>query len=579
MAGQPAGMDEPASYTYDIFVSYATADRELVKRYVERFRRADLRVWWDQEIYEGKWGREIETALNDSRRILVFVSKNAVESGYVFVEAKLAREKNKLIPIRIDNTPLKFEFDGLLALIQQWSLHDLVDWDNDARLLRLCSLCGKQIDEVSAQPQSEDPQAQVRSWLDHIDNVDSIAEALAVAVLESEPYATVLAAAEPLRNDLRNRSSPDKPIPISLGRLTRSRDKMVKTIGAEIYPVRPARLKMTIDCIRFSDERRAHALLYLVWETVDELRKPLTDWLNGLACRGDVNTRYRVAIAVGVLAQQVFPSVFDGLIRNWALSDREPERQTADLALSIATLAPEVEDAVGSVLIKDWSAEDASVPELRAAVELACGSTGFRLAPQAISVLKRIAQRNHKKLLADARRAVTRLVTTACTSEGDGLFDLTSFLSALADWAEQPSDPDVPSYVPISLFLSALARLPISDPTGGPSLARLFDAREKMRPVGTTQSETVLHACGRAFKTALSRQDDREFAQDILRVWAEAQREERFEPDPILALGRSIFRATEINSRDRQRVEHIFRHFYQAKFLASDATEIVEGTP
>jgi TIR domain-containing protein len=570
MAGQSSVGDMKDDCVHDLFVSYATPDREIVRRYVERFRRAGLRVWWDREIYEGRWDAEIETALNSARRILVFISKNAVESSYVFVEAKRGRDGNKVIPIRIDNAPLKFAFDGLLALVQHWFLDDLVDWESDPRLLRLIALCSSRPHLDSFEAQSDDPLVQARIWLDSVNDVDRIADALAVAVLESEACATVLAAAEPLRDDLRNRNSPDKPIALSIERITRGRDKMVKEIGAEIFRTQASRVKMAIECIRFCDERRAHALLYLAWESLDELRKPLMIWLNGLASRGDVDTRYRVAIAVGVLAQQSFPSVFDDLIRNWALSDKDAERQTADLALSIAALAPEVADAIGTVLIKDWSSENATVPQLRAAVELACGSTGFRLAPQAMSVLKRIAQRDHKKLLTDARKAVTRLVATACTSEGDDLFDLTSFLAALADWAEKPGDRDVPSYVPTYLFLSALSKLPVSDTNGGPSLARLFDKRERIRPAEGARTVTVLEACGRAFKTALSRREDRKFAEDVLREWSESQKEMPFSPDPILALARSIFRLTTPHSRDRQRIEFIFRNFYSARLLASD---------
>lgn len=569
MVGQSSGGDTSDDYAHDIFVSYATPDREIVRRYVERFRRAGLRVWWDREIYEGRWDAEIEAALNSARRILVFISKCAVESSYVFVEARRGRDKNKLIPIRIDDAPLKFAFDGLLALVQHWFLDDLVDWESDPRLLRLIALCSSRSEVDDSQVQPDDPLVQARIWLDSVNDVDRIADALAVAVLESEACATVLAAAEPLRDDLRNRNSPDKPIALSIERITRGRDRMVKEIGAEIFQTHASRVKMPIECIRFCDERRAHALLYLTWESLDELRNPLTVWLNGLASRGDVDTRYRVAIAVGVLAQQSFPSVFDGLIRNWALSDKDAERQTADLALSVAALAPEVAHAISTVLIKDWSSENATVPQLRAAVELACGSTGFRLAPQAMSVLKRIAQRDHKKLLADARKAVTRLVASACTSEGDDLFDLTSFLAALADWAEKPGDRDVPNYVPTYLFLSALSRLPVSDPSGGPSLARLFDKREKMRPADGALSVTVLEACARAFKTALSRRGDREFAEEVLLEWAESQKEIPFAPDPTLALARSIFRFTTPHSRDRQRVEHIFRNFYPATLLAS----------
>ncbi|HEX4302336.1 MAG TPA: TIR domain-containing protein [Rhizomicrobium sp.] len=576
MTEAKTGDGAPEGFQYDIFISYNSADREIVRRFVEHFRQAELRVYWDQNFNEGNWGTKVEAAIAASRRVLLFVSQHSMESGYVFVEGRLGREQNKLIPIRIDDAKLKFQFEGLIALIDYFSLQGIEDWQNNERLSWLCEICGgRQEPGGDAEPNRLSPRDQARAWLDQVTEVDAIAEALAVAVLESEAYETVLAAAEPMRKMLRALTAGEDRTPLSLAKLTRGRDKTLKAIEAEVFPVRPARLKMNVDCVRFREQGRAHALLNLVWETVDELRQPLIDWLDTLARQSDVNIRYRVAVAVGVLAQRSFPSVFESLIGRWALDNFERGRQTADLSLSVAALAPEVEDAVSSVLIKDWSAETATPPQLRAAIEIACGSTGFRLAPQAISVLKRIVERENGRLLNDARKAIADLIVQASTSDSDELFDLPAFLSALVDWAEQPGERDKPNQIPMLLFLSALKGLDPCDPDGGPSLARLFESRRAVHLASEgADGETALQACARAFRTALSRWGVREEAQNVLRNWAEFQRDHGGETDPVLQLARAIAALTQADSRDRQRVEFLFRHFYSAPALASKASQI-----
>ncbi len=584
MSASLAGNAAAEPFDHDIFISYNSADRAIVKRFVDYFRFAKLRVWWDQEFNEGDWGNKVEFAITHARRVLLFVSRNSMESGYVFVEARLAREQQKLIPILIDDAKLKFQFEGLIALIDRFEIQDAGRWDDanrfdgDARLAALLKVCGAATNPVDAPaPTDLTPRDRARQWLAKVSEVDAIADALAVAVLESEPYETVLAAAEPLRKALRALTTSEERVPLSLGRLTRSRERTLHAIEARIFPMRPLRLKMDIDCVRFEEAGRGHALLNLIWEEIDELRQPLTDWLNDLAQLSDVNLRYRVAIAVGVMAQRSFPSVFESLIKGWALDRDKPARQTADLSLSVAALAPEVADAVSSVLIKDWSAENATIPQLRAAVEIACGSTGFRLAPQAISVLKRIAQRGHARLQGDASEAVGNLVALACTSDGDALFDLPTFLSALVDWAKLPGDRDVPCYVPMFLLLSALGGLLPSDPDGGPSLARLFENRRSVNLKSEGTVETALRACARGFLAMLARREVRNDAQKVLRNWARYQKEHSVDPDPVLLLARAVFALAEPGSIDRQRVEFIFRGFYPASLLGENRPQIERG--
>jgi hypothetical protein len=68
----------------DVFVSYASRDRDAVKPLVDRLERAGWSIWWDREIGAGTaFDRKIEQALDQARCVVVVWSKAAVESEWV----------------------------------------------------------------------------------------------------------------------------------------------------------------------------------------------------------------------------------------------------------------------------------------------------------------------------------------------------------------------------------------------------------------------------------------------------------------------------------------------------------------
>ena len=95
----------------DVFVSYATEDRERVKPIVDAIQAAGLSVWWDRRIGVGQsFDREIEKQLDTCTCVVVVWSRTSVESDWVRNEAQEGLDRGILAPILVDDVkqPLAF---------------------------------------------------------------------------------------------------------------------------------------------------------------------------------------------------------------------------------------------------------------------------------------------------------------------------------------------------------------------------------------------------------------------------------------------------------------------------------------
>lgn len=109
----------------DVFLSYARKDRQRAVRLVEALERLGFSVWWDHDVVPGQnWQRELESAVRQTRSVVVLWSRDSVASDWVREEASLAREQGKLIPARLDDAEIHVPF----RLIQT---ADLRYWDGE----------------------------------------------------------------------------------------------------------------------------------------------------------------------------------------------------------------------------------------------------------------------------------------------------------------------------------------------------------------------------------------------------------------------------------------------------------------
>lgn len=95
----------------DIFVSYASEDRERVAPIAAFLESQGWTVWWDRRLDAGtSFDREIERELDAASCVLVAWSRASIESDWVRTEAQEGMDRGVLVPILLDSVrpPLAF---------------------------------------------------------------------------------------------------------------------------------------------------------------------------------------------------------------------------------------------------------------------------------------------------------------------------------------------------------------------------------------------------------------------------------------------------------------------------------------
>lgn len=112
----------------DVFLSYSTKDKERAIDTARALESADWTVWMDRwSLIGGKrYEPTIRKALRRARCVVVLWSAAASESDWVPGEGDIARERDVLVPARLDDTELPIPWRQLHAIdLRDWTSADL----------------------------------------------------------------------------------------------------------------------------------------------------------------------------------------------------------------------------------------------------------------------------------------------------------------------------------------------------------------------------------------------------------------------------------------------------------------------
>jgi hypothetical protein len=120
-----------SNFLYDVFLSYSSKDKLVVRDIAERLRKDGLKVWFDEWVFKpgDAITAKIDEGLEQSRVLVLCMSANAFGSDWTKLESGVFRFRDplnkacRLVPLRLDDTPIK----GWLA-----QLH-YVNWLPEAR--------------------------------------------------------------------------------------------------------------------------------------------------------------------------------------------------------------------------------------------------------------------------------------------------------------------------------------------------------------------------------------------------------------------------------------------------------------
>jgi hypothetical protein len=126
----------------DIFISYSREDRSRADQVAQALQGMGLDVFWDSEIPPGTtWADYIETKLNECKAVVVLWSEHSTKSQWVREEARMGRDKGKLIPAMIDASQSPFGFGEVQAAnLSDWTGQpDHSEWRRFSEAVRLAA--------------------------------------------------------------------------------------------------------------------------------------------------------------------------------------------------------------------------------------------------------------------------------------------------------------------------------------------------------------------------------------------------------------------------------------------------------
>lgn len=110
----------------DIFISYASEDRDRVRPLAEALQKRGFRIWWDRSLAAGQdYSQIIERELRGAKAVIVVWTRGSTASTFVRDEAGRARDEGRLVPVMLDRVEIPLGFGAFQA-------EDFTRWNGGA---------------------------------------------------------------------------------------------------------------------------------------------------------------------------------------------------------------------------------------------------------------------------------------------------------------------------------------------------------------------------------------------------------------------------------------------------------------
>ncbi|MBI3439787.1 MAG: toll/interleukin-1 receptor domain-containing protein [Proteobacteria bacterium] len=110
----------------DVFISYASEDRDRVRPLAEALQKRGFNIWWDRSLAAGQdYAQIIERELRGARAVIVVWTRGSAASTFVRDEAGRARDEGRLVPVMLDRVEIPLGFGAFQA-------EDFTRWNGGA---------------------------------------------------------------------------------------------------------------------------------------------------------------------------------------------------------------------------------------------------------------------------------------------------------------------------------------------------------------------------------------------------------------------------------------------------------------
>jgi MinD-like ATPase involved in chromosome partitioning or flagellar assembly len=139
LSSEAAPWESLSQNNKSVFISYAAADKEFAERIYSDLQKQGVRTWFAPASMRtgDRIAEQIVESIRNADKMLVILSKNSVDSGWVRKEIDLAFEKEKdsnevvLLPVRLDDAVLKTGSNWAADIRRLRQIGDFSDWRDE----------------------------------------------------------------------------------------------------------------------------------------------------------------------------------------------------------------------------------------------------------------------------------------------------------------------------------------------------------------------------------------------------------------------------------------------------------------